>query len=396
MRRTSRLTLALLALTLAAPVANAQRDDSDAGEVIRDAVQGFIGTLWVPRARYTNSPHVRSAFRSVVAGVRGATVEVRSQGKRVARGGIVGPDGWIVTKASEVRGPVTCRLKDGREFDARLVGVDNELDLAMLKVDAKDLPTLDLNGPASREAQEFVAIRTEDAPEKSENAEKPPAIEDTTLMPGDWLATVGLGRDPIAVGVLSVLPRKIEKRPGFLGVGFNREPLPEGAERRAVQITLVQPDSAAEEVGLLVGDLIVSVDGTPTPDFAALVDRIGGHNPGDRIRLEILRADQTLTFVPILRGPNPNPAERRANYQNKLGSERSGRRFGFPSALQHDTVLDADDCGGPIVDLEGRVVGFNIARAGRTETYALPVEAVRDRLFELMSGRLAPVKISQP
>ncbi|CAN0349644.1 unnamed protein product [Ectocarpus sp. 4 AP-2014] len=215
-------------------------------------------------------------------------------------------------------------------------------------------------------------------------------------MPGDWLATVGLGRDPIAVGVLSVLPRKIEKRPGFLGVGFNREPLPEESKKRAVKITLVQPDSAAEEIGLLVGDLIVSVDGTPTPDFAALVDRIGGHNPGDRIRLKILRGDQTLTFVPILRGKDPNPAERRAYYQNNLGGELSERRFGFSSALQHDTVLDADDCGGPIVDLEGRVVGFNIARAGRTETYALPVDVVRDRLFELMSGRLAPVKIKQP
>lgn len=392
MNRTNRLLLALLGLTIFASAATAQRAEPDAGETIREAVQGVFDRIWVPRARYTNSPHVRSAFRTVVADVRRASVEVRSQGKRVARGGIVGPDGWIITKASLVLGPVTCRLKDGREFDARLVGVDNDLDLAMLKVDAKGLPTLDLNGPEPMDSQEFVAIRTEDALENPESTDVPPAIEETPLLPGDWLATVGLGRDPIAVGVLSVLPRAIDKRPGFLGVGFNRQPAPEEVKAKAVLITTVQPDSAADEVGLLVGDLIVSVGGKPTPDFSALIDRIAGHNPGDRVRLRVLRGEETLTFVPILRGRNPNPAERRAYYQNSLGGELSERRFGFPSAFQHDTVLDADDCGGPIVDLDGRVVGFNISRAGRTETYALPVAVVRDRLYELMSGRLAPVK----
>jgi serine protease Do len=42
------------------------------------------------------------------------------------------------------------------------------------------------------------------------------------------------------------------------------------------------------------------------------------------------------------------------------------------------------------VDLDGKVVGINIARAGRTETYAVPAEAVRQLLPELMSGKLAP------
>lgn len=388
----ARCTLAALVLAVAAPIAPAQRAEPDAGEVIRDAVQSLIGPLWVPRARYTNSPHVRSAFRPVVAEAREASVEVRQQGKRVARGGIVGPDGWIVTKASLVRGSVTCRLKDGRELDARLVGVDSELDLAMLKVAAKDLPTLDLNLPVPMNSKAFVAIRTEDALENPTSEEAPPAIAAAELLPGDWLATVGLGRDPVAVGVLSVLPRKIDKRPGFLGVGFNRQPVAEEIKKRAVQVTEVRPDSAAAEAGLLIGDLIASIDEKPTPNTDALRKAIQLRNPGDRVRLSVLREDKTLPMVAVLRGWQPNPAERRAYYQNSLGGELSERRFGFPSALQHDTVLDADDCGGPIVDLDGRVVGFNISRAGRTETYALPVESVRDRLFELMSGRLAPVE----
>ena len=38
-------------------------------------------------------------------------------------GTIVGPDGWVLTKASELKGRITCRLRDGRELDARNVGV---------------------------------------------------------------------------------------------------------------------------------------------------------------------------------------------------------------------------------------------------------------------------------
>ena len=69
----------------------------------------------------------------------------------------------------------------------------------------------------------------------------------------------------------------------------------------------------------------------------------------------------------------------------------SERRFGFPTAFQHDTVLRPADCGGPLVNLDGQVVGFNIARAGRTESYAIPSHALVPLLYELMSGNSAPV-----
>jgi serine protease Do len=60
--------------------------------------------------------------------------------------------------------------------------------------------------------------------------------------------------------------------------------------------------------------------------------------------------------------------------------------------LQHDTVIRPADCGGPLVDLDGKAVGINIARAGRTESYAIPAEDVIALIAELKSGRLAPVK----
>ncbi|NOZ38750.1 MAG: serine protease, partial [Planctomycetes bacterium] len=70
----------------------------------------------------------------------------------------------------------------------------------------------------------------------------------------------------------------------------------------------------------------------------------------------------------------------------QLGSSLSQRRFGFPSAFQHDTVIKPSDCGGPVVDLDGKVVGFNLARAGRTETYAIPADVVAGLIEEMKRG----------
>jgi serine protease Do len=208
--------------------------------------------------------------------------------------------------------------------------------------------------------------------------------------PGDWLATPGTGRDPIAIGVVSVPPRPIEKQPGFLGVGLDLQYKPGEGAPAGVRIDTVTPDGAALEAGLQPGDLVVRVDGAPTPTPAELKTAIAARNPGDRVEVEALRGEAKVVVVATLRGWAPNPAERRAHYQNRLGGELSERRFGFPAAMQHDTVLAPTECGGPLVDIDGRVVGLNISRAGRTESYALPAEVVAGRLLDLMSGRLAP------
>jgi serine protease Do len=46
--------------------------------------------------------------------------------------------------------------------------------------------------------------------------------------------------------------------------------------------------------------------------------------------------------------------------------------------------LRPEDCGGPIVNLDGEVVGFNVARSGRTETYAIASASLAKLIAELM------------
>jgi serine protease Do len=82
----------------------------------------------------------------------------------------------------------------------------------------------------------------------------------------------------------------------------------------------------------------------------------------------------------------------RHDFQNSLGGQLSVRRFGFPLAFQHDTVLEPEDCGGPVVDVDGKVVGFNISRAGRTESYALPVSEVQLVFSKLLGAKMSVSK----
>src|SRR5437879_4962217 len=86
----------------------------------------------------TNAKFV-GAFREVVAKPSVSTVRVICDGKDTALGTIVGADGWILTKANDLKGEIVCKLKDGRAFDAKVVGVHKEHDLAMLKIAADHL-----------------------------------------------------------------------------------------------------------------------------------------------------------------------------------------------------------------------------------------------------------------
>lgn len=346
-------TLTAALFVTAAGTTSAQ--DADPVEQVRNAFRNAVQRVMIPNSTLTDGPQVRAAFRDAVAEAAEATVEVRDDGKRVAFGGIVGRDGWVVTKADVLKGPVTCRLKDGRELDARLVGVDRKLDLAMLKVDAKELPVLNLK--------------------RSDDAEV-----------GEWVATVSTARDPIAVGVVSVDTRSIRPQRGWLGIQMD-------VTTNDPRVTMVFEESAAQSAGMQVNDLIVEINGEPTPTREKLFRTIGKYSPGDLVKLKVKREGETLPLQAVLTPPVKGMGiNERSRFQNSLGSTLSNRRFGFNSAFQHDTVLKPIDCGGPLVDLEGRVVGFNIARSGRTESYAIPANVAVGQFFDLMSGNLTPIE----
>ncbi len=309
------------------------------------------GESWAITFPRRDGDEVKAVLGEAVEAVGSCVVRVKHDGEEVALGTVVGPHGWVVTKASKLgEAKIECVLPDGRELEARIVGVDDEFDLAMLKIDADDLPAVTW-------------------------AEEEPEV-------GQWVVVPSLGREVVAMGVVSVPRLAIPAVGGVLGVRL-------GDEHNGVAVEGVLPDSPAEKVGVQTGDVITHVEGNETTTRAELVNAVRAYRPGDTVTVRIRRGDETVDFSVTL-APLSGPQHRRREQMNRLGVGVSGRRDGFPAVLQHDTVLKPADCGGPLVDLDGRVVGINIARGGRVETYAVPSDVLMPKMYALMSGRLDP------
>lgn len=307
-------------------------------------------------AQQTKSPQLIKLFRSVIAKPSESTVRVSVAGRPVALGIILSSDGWILTKHSELKGDkIACTLADGSAFEAELIGFDGPYDLAMLKIDAEDLtPVAWSDSKASRV--------------------------------GHWVACAGVGKDPVAVGVLSVASRVVKGAKkyvptrsggGYLGIALD-------LTFAGVKVEEVFQDRPAHAAGLKAGDLILEVNGEKVENMEEFREVLSRHRPGEEIKLKIARADRGQELaVKLGQGPGFKGGKSRSDQQNHMGSKLSERRAGFPIILQHDSVLSPADCGGPLCNLEGQVIGINIARAGRTETYAIPSEAVRPLLEKL-------------
>jgi serine protease Do len=81
------------------------------------------------------------------------------EARSVASGFIISPDGYILTNAHVVAeaDEVTVRLTDKREFKAKVVGADRRTDVALIKIDAKGLPTVTIGDPNKLKVGEWVA-----------------------------------------------------------------------------------------------------------------------------------------------------------------------------------------------------------------------------------------------
>lgn len=299
---------------------------------------------------------VRRAFREVVADARQYTVQLTSNGKTAAYGLILESDGWVLTKASSVSGLLKCRLPDGRVVSGFVVAEHPDHDLALVKIDAEELATV---------------VWTD----------KSPAA-------GAWLATTGIGPLPVGVGILSVGPRAIPRQRGVIGIQI-------GDTRKGPVVVRVLPGSGAEQAGLRPRDIVTHLNDEVLKDRADLIERLQQFRPGDDCRLRILRLEAVQTVVVQLTAPLGEMLGR-GDKQNRLGGDLSERRSGFPNAFQHDTTLTPEQCGGPVVDLDGKTVGLNIARYGRTASLALPASTVRELIPQLKSGKFPPSHPAAP
>lgn len=325
-----------------------------------------IATVASPAsAQLSTNPKLLAPFKAVVAKANESTVRVRADDKDVALGTVVYAEGFILTKASELRGVLSVRLSDGTEYEAKVVATHVPADLAMLKIDVADLKPITFG-----------------------DAKKAPV--------GNWLAAAGPQTDPVAVGIVSHAPRPLVAanfpehlidnfNRGYLGIELDlTDPKDKDGKVIGAKIAKIDEKGGAKKGGLKEKDVIIEVNGKKVTGRVELRDALENSRPGDAVKLKVLREEEEKDVeVKLTEQLRPD----RSDIQNAMGGQLSGRRTGFPAVMQTDMVVAPKDCGGPVVDLEGNVLGVNIARAGRVETWILPGENIRPLLSDLKAGK---------
>ena len=295
----------------------------------------------------------------ITQSVKASVAQVVTGGRPVSLATVVASDGYLLTKRSELSGdPIKVRLSDGRMYSALVSSVRRAHDLALLKIDA--------NVPLT-----------------------PIELTDTSPPAGSFMVSAGRTGRPIGFGVLGVAARRIDKN-GKLGVSL----LPDGSGRAVVKKVIA--NSGAADAGIEPGDLIVSINGLQKSSPESVIEMLGEMFPGERVRLKILRPTplqgnlvnlEVMEMQASIRDVNQL---RETENDSRVNGPRSVRLSGFDKVIQHDTVLDPDQCGGPVLDLSGRVIGINIARAGRVVSYALPSSLIMTELVGMLQeGRSA-------
>ena len=298
----------------------------------------------------TRGAAVREAFRASSASPARLVVLVAREGfaEPLARATAVDAVGLLATKASEIEGvrdDLEARFGDGAHVPAEVLHVDDVHDLALLWVEREVTP---------------VAWVDEE-----------PAV-------GSFVVSPGLGDELPRVGVVSSPARHVGRSRAFLGITL-------GGDGDGVLIGDVMADGAAEAAGMRKGDVIVAIGGDVITDADSLLGNLGRRSPGDPIEVVVRRDGRDLSFDVVL---GERPAEEESRRARRLRGDVNDRRTDFPVALQHDTVLSPVECGGPTLGLDGRMIGINVARASRVESYAIPAAVVR----EVVTGQASVVR----
>jgi serine protease Do len=276
-------------------------------------------------------------------GEPGAPPSEDEQSRSLGSGFIVSADGYVLTNAHVVEGAdeIIVRTSDRREFVATLVGADKRSDVALLKVEAQDLPKVQIGSAKDLQVGEWVlAIGSPFGFEHSATAgivsakgrnlpseNYVPFIQtDVAINPGNsggplfnldgevigvnsqiYSRTGGfMGLSfaipiDVAMDVVEQLQTKGRVSRGWLGVliqDVTRDLAPTFGlkQPRGALVAQVLPKSPAAAAGLLPGDVILAYNGKDVQTSSALPPLVGVTRVGETARLEVLRKGESLAI----------------------------------------------------------------------------------------------------
>ncbi len=283
--------------------------------------------------------------------------EPRTQERRAGGSGvIISEDGYIVTNNHVVEDADKLRVKlnDGRTFDAKIIGTDPTTDVALIKVEGKDLPTIPFgNSDALRLGEWVLAIgspfdlqSTITAGIVSAKARQLDVIPDqfriesfiqtdAAVNPGNsggalvntrgelvGINTLIKSQTGSFIGYSFAIPESIVKKVvvdlkeygvvqrALLGISYryiDQDFIDQMGkdtgikELGGVYVASVAEDGAASAAGIRKGDVIIAIDGLKITNSSAVQEQIAKHRPNDKVKITVKRDGEVKHFDVTLR-----------------------------------------------------------------------------------------------
>ncbi|RFO97452.1 peptidase [Rhodoferax lacus] len=300
---------------------------------------------------------------------QGGNVPFRSQGS----GFIIASDGLILTNAHVVREAkeVTVKLSDRREFRARVLGADAATDIAVLRIDAKNLPVvrlgdsqqlqvgdpvLAIGSPFGFEQSATQGIVSAKGRSLPGDAAVPFIQTDAAVNPGNSGgplfdasgAVVGInaqiysqsgGFQGLSFAIPISVALKVKDQILASGhaeharLGVSVQDLTQGlassfglSQPDGALVAGVDPKSAAADAGLQPGDVITEVNGEAVQRSGDLSSRIGQALPGETVRLKVWR-DGAAKMLTVKLGRAQEPGNSTASTAEHTGPGGLGLRL---------------------------------------------------------------------
>ena len=292
-------------------------------------------------------------------------------------GFVVSPDGFIVTNAHVVENAeeITVRFNDKRELTAKVIGADTRSDVAVIKVEAKDLPTVKIGDVKKLRPGEWViAIGSPFGFQNTvtagivsatsrENLSGDPNLDAVPFIQTDVAVNPGNSGGPLlnmrgevvginsqifsrtgsfagisfaipidyAFNVADQLMKTGKVVRGRIGVGIQNvtkdlaDSLGLGKAQGAV-VGNVEEGSPAAKAGLEVGDVILKIDGRNVDGSADLSRTIRGLKPGTKVNLQVWRSGKPRDLtVTVAEFKDEEAAKTASNTKGKKPEAKPGK-----------------------------------------------------------------------